>query len=96
MNTYLVTIAIASDNRPERIQDSVERMTRDWFGSSATVDNIVLEDPDLDPDFEDDGRTVAEQAIDDHYEGVSRALGARSYIRTDGIVVNFTPDLEED
>tara|TARA_R110000868_G_scaffold34268_9_gene123848 strand:+ start:548 stop:826 length:279 start_codon:yes stop_codon:yes gene_type:complete len=92
MNTYLVTIAIASDNRPERIQDSVERMTRDWFGSTATVDNIVLEDPEQDPDFDNDGRTCTEQAEDDHNEGVARARGLKTYTRTDGITI----DLEED
>ena len=93
MSTYLVTIAIDSDSRPDRILNSVERMTRDWFGSTATIDSIVVEDPDQDPDF--DGRTVTEQATDDHYEGVARAAGARTYTRTDGTTWT-NPDLEED
>lgn len=93
MNTYLVTIAIASDNKPDRILNSVERMTRDWFGSTATVDSILVEDPDQDPEY--DGRTVTEQATDDHNEGAARLGGARTYTRTDGTTWT-NPDLEED
>lgn len=95
MNTYLVTIAIASDNKPDRILNSVERMTRDWFGSTATVDSILIEDPDQDPDFETDTRTCDQQATDDHNEGVTYSLGWKRYTRTDGTTWT-NPDLEED
>lgn len=95
MNTYLVTIAITSDNKTDRILNSVERMTRDWFGSTAIVDSIAIEDPDEDPDFAVDPRTVDEQATDDHNEGVTYSLGWKRYTRTDGTVWT-NPDLEED
>ena len=93
MNTYLVTIAITSDNKTDRILNSVERMTRDWFGSTAIVDNIAIEDPDEDPDFAVDPRTCEEQATDDHNEAVARAAGARTYTRTDGTTWT-NPDLD--
>lgn len=42
-----------------------------------------------------DHRTCTEQAIDDHNEGVARALGWSRYVRTDGTIWT-NPDLEEE
>jgi hypothetical protein len=95
MNTYLVTIAINTDTKPDRLLTTCERMTRDWFGSSASIDSIVTEDPDQDP-TDWDTRTCAEQATDDHNEGVTYSLGWHKYQRTDGLIVTFVTDREED
>jgi len=94
MNTYLVTIAINTDTKPDRLLTTCERMTRDWFGSSASIDSITTEDPDQDP-TDWDTRTCAEQATDDHNEAVARAAGWKRYTRTDGTTWT-NPDLEED
>lgn len=94
MNTYLVTIAINTDTKPDRLLTTCERMARDWFGSSASIDSITTEDPDQDP-TDWDTRTCAEQAIDDHNESVARAAGLTAYTRTDGTTWT-NPDLEED
>ena len=92
MNQYQVTILINSDTRLERLRADVDRIILHTFGSSGTVENFVQVDPDADPDEWTDTRTIQDEATDEHNEAVSRAYGARTYTRTDGIVI----DLEED
>jgi hypothetical protein len=91
VTTYEITITIDSTSRPDAIQQTAERMTRDWFGSTGEVTNLLEIDDELDTDL----RCCTCQATDDHNETVTRALGWRRYIRTDRTVWT-NPDLEED
>jgi len=73
-----------------------------WFtdhGDHELAARYQTKDPDdyiLGPDRQitaRDPRTCEQQASDDHYEGVARAAGARTYTRTDGTTWT-NPDLD--
>lgn len=82
MSLYELVIELDSTTRPDRLEDTCNRMLTAWFGPQAWT--ITLTPIDL--------RTCEQQATDDHNEAVARQAGAKTYTRTDGITI----ELEED